>query len=199
MLGHTDSMASSDIIRPPIEPARSHRRLDARRNHERVIAAARELLAQHGLQMTVPQVAERAGVGRATVYRSYPTKDDLIVAIVQEQFQQLEQRTLAALDSDDAYQGLHDYIPDLLEHLTRNRGLAAAFFEGRLVPAGRLLELIARLVEAAKPSGRIRQDAGELDLRVVLCGVIRQLITLDRWDQALWRRYGHMVLNAFRP
>ncbi|MGS2646962.1 TetR/AcrR family transcriptional regulator [Streptosporangium sp. G12] len=192
-------MASSDIIRPPTEPARSHRRLDARRNHERVIAAARELLAQHGLQMTVPQVAERAGVGRATVYRSYPTKDDLIVALVQEQFQQLEQRTLAALDSDDAYQGLRDYIPDLLEHLTRNRGLAAAFFEGRLVPAGRLLELIARLVEAAKPSGRIRQDASELDLRVVLCGVIRQLITLDRWDQALWRRYGHMVLNAFRP
>ncbi|MEU8379929.1 helix-turn-helix domain-containing protein [Streptosporangium sp. NPDC048865] len=192
-------MASSDTVRPPIEPERSHRRLDARRNHERVIAAARELFARHGLQMTVPQVAERAGVGRATVYRSYPTKDDLIVAIVQEQFQQLEQRTLAALRSDDAYRGLHEYIPDLLEHLTRNRGLAAAFFEGRLLPAGRLLELIGRLVEAAKPSGLIRQDACVLDLRVVLCGVIRQLITLEQWDSALWRRYGQMVLNAFRP
>ncbi|MFF3440140.1 TetR/AcrR family transcriptional regulator [Streptosporangium sp. NPDC002721] len=192
-------MTSPDIIRPPIEPHGSHRRLDARRNHEKVIAAARELFARHGPRMTIPQVAERAGVGRATVYRSYPSKDDLVVALVQEQFQELEERTLAALGSDDAYRELCDYIPDLLEHLTRNRGLAAAFFEGRLVPAGRLLELIGRLVEAAKPSGQIREDADVLDLRVVLCGVIRQLITLDRWDGELWRRYGHMVLNAFRP
>ncbi|PZG04938.1 TetR/AcrR family transcriptional regulator [Nonomuraea aridisoli] len=192
-------MASSDLIQAPAGSDRSPRRQDARRNHEKVMAAARELFAQHGLQVTVPQVAERAGVGRATVYRSYPTKDDLIVAVTREQFQELEERTLAALRSEDAYQALCAYIPDMLDHLLRNRGLAAAFFEGRLVPAGRLLGLIGRLVEAAKASGQVRQDADERDLRVVLCGVIRQLIVLDEWDPAVWRRYGDMVLGAFRP
>ncbi|TDD39353.1 TetR/AcrR family transcriptional regulator [Nonomuraea terrae] len=192
-------MASSDLIQAPIGSDRSHRRQDARRNHEKVIAAARERFAQYGLQVTVPQVAERAGVGRATVYRSYPTKDDLIVAVTQEQFQRLEERTLVALRADDAYQALREYIPGMLEHLIQNRGLAAAFFEGKFVPAGRLLSLIGQLVEAAKPSGQVRQDADELDLRVVLCGVIRQLIVLDEWDPALSRRHGDMVLGAFRP
>ncbi|RKN15744.1 TetR/AcrR family transcriptional regulator [Micromonospora musae] len=177
----------------------SHRRLDARRNHEKIIAAARELFGEHGLQVTVPQVAERAGVGRATVYRSYPSKDDLILALAREQLQALERLTLTALDSTDAYQGLRDYVPELFERLAHDRVLATVFFEARLSPASHLLDLVGRLVEAAIPSGRIRADADQLDVRVVLCGTVRQLIALDQWDPALWRRYGEMVLNAFHP
>ncbi|MEU7939067.1 TetR/AcrR family transcriptional regulator [Microbispora bryophytorum] len=175
------------------------RRADALRNHERVVAAARELFAEHGLDVTVPQVAERAGVGRATVYRSFPSKEELVLAIARENFRSLEDRTLAALAADDAYRGFADYVPDLLDRLARDRGLAAAFFEARLVPAAKLVDLIGRLVEAAKVSGLIRQDVGVLDVRVVLCGVVRQLIVLDERDPAVWRRYADIILAAFRP
>jgi AcrR family transcriptional regulator len=169
------------------------------RNHERVVAAARELFAEHGLDVTVPQVAARAGVGRATVYRSFPTKDELVLTIARENFRSLEARTLAALAADDAYRAFADYVPDLLDRLARDRGLAAAFFEARLVPAAELVGLIGRLIEAAKASGPIRQDADALDVRIVLCGVVRQLIVLDERDPAVWRRYADMILAAFRP
>ncbi|SCF06096.1 TetR/AcrR family transcriptional regulator [Micromonospora chokoriensis] len=176
----------------------AHRRADALRNHERVVVAARELFAERGLDVTVPEVAARAGVGRATVYRSYPSKDDLVLAVAQESFRALRARTLAALAADDAYRALRDYVPDLLEHLARDRGLAAVFFEGRLLPAAELVDLIGRLLEAAKASGPVRPDVGALDVRVVLCGVVRQLIALDERDPAVWRRYASLILAAFR-
>ncbi|MEO3928411.1 helix-turn-helix domain-containing protein [Micromonosporaceae bacterium B7E4] len=175
------------------------RRADALRNHERVIEAARELFAERGLDVTVPEVAARAGVGRATVYRSYLSKEELVLAIARENFRSLEDRTLAALAADDAYHAFVDYVPDLLEQLCRDRGLAAAFFEARLVPAARVVDLIGRLVEAAKVSGLLRPDTGVRDVRVVLCGVIRQLIVLDERDPAVWRHYADLILAAFRP
>lgn len=174
------------------------RRADALRNHERVVAAARELFAERGLDVTVPEVAARAGVGRATVYRSYPSKDELVLAVAQEGFDSLRLRTLAALADVDAYRALLGYVPDLLDHLARDRGLAAAFFEGRLLPAAELVDLIGRLIEAAKASGLVRPDVGALDVRVVLCGVVRQLIALDERDPAVWRRYAGLILAAFR-
>ncbi|SNS88702.1 DNA-binding transcriptional regulator, AcrR family [Asanoa hainanensis] len=174
-------------------------RADARRNHERVLAAARELFARHGLSVTVPQVAELAGVGRATVYRSYPAKDDLVLAIAQERFQRLDDRTIAALTDPDPYAALCAFVPDLFTTLAQDRGLAEAFFAGQIAPAADLLHQLTRLVEYAKPSGRIRPDLTELDLRVILCGPIRQLIVLDQWDERVWRRYAGMVLDALRP
>ncbi len=174
-------------------------RADARRNHERVVAAARELFARHGLSVTVPQVAERAGVGRATVYRGYPTKDDLVLAIAREGFQRLDDRTTEALNDADPYAALCAFVPDLFARLAEDRGLAEAFLTSRLLPAAHLLERIAQLVDAAKPSGRIRTDLDEFDLRIILCGPIRQLIALDQWDRQAWRRYAGMVLDALRP
>ncbi|MEU8819010.1 helix-turn-helix domain-containing protein [Actinoplanes sp. NPDC048796] len=82
------------------ESVHEGRRRDAVRNHERVIAAARELFSEQGLGVTVPQVAERAGVGKATVYRSYPAKQDVVVAVAREQFRQLAERTRAALEGE---------------------------------------------------------------------------------------------------
>ena len=67
------------------------------------------------------------------------------------------------------------------------------------MPAARILDLIGQLVAAARSSGKIRPDAGELDIRVLLCGVVRQLIVLDERDPAVWRRYADLVLNALRP
>ncbi|MFI6242549.1 hypothetical protein ACIBEF_22015 [Micromonospora sp. NPDC050795] len=107
--------------------------------------------------------------------------------------------TLTRSGLADAYREWCSFVPDLFGRLARDRVLADAFFEGRLVPAARILALIGQLVAAARASGRIRPDAGEQDIRVILCGAVRQLIVLDERDPAVWRRYADLVLNALRP
>jgi len=59
-------------------------RADARRNRERIIAAARVAFAEHGLDVGVAEIAHRAGVGTATLFRRFPTKQDLVVAVMEE-------------------------------------------------------------------------------------------------------------------
>src|SRR5919107_1582877 len=60
------------------------KRADAIRNRERVVAAAAAVFAERGIEAGVPEIAARAGVGKATVYRSFPTKEHLIAAVVEE-------------------------------------------------------------------------------------------------------------------
>jgi hypothetical protein len=62
-----------------------------------------------------------------------------------------------------------------------------------------MLAQLAGLLGAAKASGQVRSDATLLDLRVVLCGMVLQLMNIAERDPGLWRRYGELTLNALRP
>ncbi|MGZ8647714.1 MAG: TetR/AcrR family transcriptional regulator, partial [Solirubrobacteraceae bacterium] len=85
----------------PTVPPRA-RRADAQRNHERVLRAAGEVLSERGLEAGVDEIAARAGVGKATVYRSFPTKEHLIAAVVIDRLGEFEQRARAQRDAPDA-------------------------------------------------------------------------------------------------
>jgi hypothetical protein len=67
------------------------------------------------------------------------------------------------------------------------------------VRPGTVLDLIGRLIDAAKPSGSVRSDLTILDVRVVVCGAVLQLNRLEDRDPRSWRRYGALALAAFRP
>ena len=67
-----------------VQPAARPLRQDAARNRERVVEAAAALFAERGMSVGVPEVAERAGVGKATVYRSFPSKENLIAAVLEQ-------------------------------------------------------------------------------------------------------------------
>ncbi|MGP4046970.1 TetR/AcrR family transcriptional regulator [Streptomyces sp. 2A115] len=176
------------------------KRADARRNHERVFAAALEVFEEFGLQGTVPQVAERADVGKATVYRSYPTKEDLVEAVVRYRLAELERATAPVLAEAEAARAFDTFVILLFENLARDRLLSEALAEGRSTTyTGPLLHRLAALMDDAKTAGRVRPDATPLDLRVVLCGMCLQLINLAERDPALWRRYGELTLQALRP
>jgi AcrR family transcriptional regulator len=177
----------------------SGRRADARRNHERVLTVAKAMFAEYGRQATVPQIAVAAGVGKATIYRSYPAKDDLVAAVSAELFGKLEDRTTAALAEPDAGAALRAYVPDLFVTLAGNRLLADLLAEPGSALTARLLDLVTRLVDEAKRAGAVRADYLPLDIQVVLCGAVRQLMALEIRDAARWRRYGELVLNALRP
>lgn len=174
------------------------RRADARRNHQKVLTAAHEVFAERGLQASVAQVAERAGVTKATIYRNYPTKQALIDSITHHRFRLLEERTRAALAEPDAYEAFTSYILDLFERMAGDRLLADGLSRGEVVGPAPVIALVAQLIEAAKPSGKLRPDLSSTDFRILVCGVVLQLNDTDNREPGVWRRYGEMTLSAFR-
>ncbi|MFE7750258.1 TetR/AcrR family transcriptional regulator [Streptomyces sp. NPDC057428] len=192
-------MKSVETSPSPVESAAPPRRADARRNHERVFAAALDVFQEAGLQATVPQIAERAGVGKATVYRSYPAKEDLVAAAVDSRLAHLRRLTAPALAQGDPGRVFGDYVLCLFEGLADDRLLSEVLADAGFRSVSGLLAQLSDLMEAAKSAGTVRADATVLDLRVVLCGVAVQLIRIAERDPALWRRYGELTLQALRP
>src|SRR5581483_10120670 len=81
-------------------------RADARRNREAVIAAAKRLFADQGLDAQMPDVAKAAKVGVGTVYRHFPTKEDLIAALAADRFERLAEKAREGIRADDPWEGL---------------------------------------------------------------------------------------------
>lgn len=179
------------------------RRADGRRNRLKIIEAAHAVFAESGLSATIPQIAERAGVGKGSVYRSFATKDDLVAAIAARQIATLEQR-IEAVGADappaDAVVAMTQFVTILFETLANDRVLADTLAEGSPTSGiSRLLDPLWALVDAAKDAGAVRRDATELDLRVMVCGAVLQLRRLEIDEVAAWTRYGQMALTALRP
>src|SRR5829696_5935449 len=113
-------MASVTQIKPPVPPTL---RADARRNHAAVIAAAKKLFANGGLDAQMPDVAKAAKVGVGTVYRHFPTKDDLIAALAGERFVRLAEKADEGLEAEDPWEGLCDFIRFSAQIQADDRGL----------------------------------------------------------------------------
>ena len=139
----------------PAEPRTHHRR-----RHRGLLGA--------GPGATVPAVAAGAGVGKATVYRSYPTKADLIAAVAEPQARWLERRVTDAVEEQDAYAALSELLRDIAVRLSSDRlfveVLPKADFRNL---AKKFTAQMEGLVEAAKQQGRLRSDITYQDVRVL--------------------------------
>src|SRR6476646_613671 len=98
-------------------------RADARRNREAVIAAAKKLFADQGLEAQMPDVAKAAKVGVGTVYRHFPTKEDLIAALAEERFERLAEKAREGIANDDSWEGLCEFIRVSARIQADDRGL----------------------------------------------------------------------------
>ncbi|MBV2355454.1 TetR/AcrR family transcriptional regulator [Streptomyces sp. J2-1] len=175
------------------------RRKDARRNHERVVAAAVAVFREQGTLGSVPQIAARAEVGKATVYRSFPTKEDLLEAVTRLSLAELERGTAEALRDSDPYGAFRGYVLRLFDALAHDRLLAERLADSGSPAAASVLRTLLDAMNAAKATGELRPDASRQDLLVVLCGTALQLVRSAERDPATWHRYGEMVINALRP
>ncbi|HTE63053.1 MAG TPA: helix-turn-helix domain-containing protein [Solirubrobacteraceae bacterium] len=179
------------------------KRADAVRNRERVLAAAVAVFAERGIEASVPDVAARAGVGKATVYRSFPTKEHLVAAVVLERMEEFERRARALLDEPDAWAALSELMSEkAVEHCV-DRTLASALQAGvssDLLDAARqrLWGAVEALMERAKAQGRMRETATSGDLRVLWGGAARMLAADGVNDPDEWRRYAALALDALR-
>jgi AcrR family transcriptional regulator len=176
-------------------------RADALRNRERVVAAAAAVFAERGVEGSVPEVAERAGVGKATVYRSFPTKEHLVAAVACERLWEFTRSTRAALDEPDAWAAFTGLLCDKAADQCADRTLTSVLTAGLDLPElaearAALWAAVGELMERARADGRLRADARPDDLHVLWGGATRTLVADGVADPAAWRRYATLVLRA---
>ena len=97
-------------------------RSDARRNRRSILAAATELFAQRGADVCMGDIARMAGVGHATVFRRFPTKESLVLALLEQRLEALTEVAEEALHHEDAFEGLRTAMAYMAESQARDRG-----------------------------------------------------------------------------
>jgi AcrR family transcriptional regulator len=177
-------------------------RADARRNAERVYAAARETFAEYGLDAQVDDVARRAGVGVGTVYRHFPTKEALVEAVARGGYESICSIARESLEQvDDPWQAFRDFMwrgarlhrddraqceinstrPDVIRRVAGDKH--------------ELLGLVAQLIERGQEAGVIRDDLSADDMPMIWCslGAAQQHAEGDGWEH-----YLEVVLDGLR-
>jgi AcrR family transcriptional regulator len=149
-------------------------RADAERNRRRLLDAAQALFRERGLDVGVAEIAQRAGVGRGTLFRNFPTKQDLIAAIVIDRMQEATNYGRTLLDAPDASEALFGFLEEMVGRQQLDRCLfdavADTFLANDEIRAAHA-EIVAGLDELltrAKDSGDVREDIGALDVLLLL-------------------------------
>ena len=165
---------------PPRDPSRERPlRADARRNRDLLLAAAKEVFAERGADAPLDDVARRAGVGNATMYRHFPTREELIVAVYSDEVTELCGRGEALLAEERPDDALFVWLEAFTAHVETKRELALALTDDR---TGRRSELFGRwhdamrataeaLLDRARRDGTVRPDVRAADLLALANGV----------------------------
>jgi AcrR family transcriptional regulator len=135
-------------------------RADAQRNLDRLVGAACECFAEGGINVSVDEIARRAGVGHGTVFRRFPTKDALIEAVIAAELDRLVAHARAALEEEDADAAFEAFFRALADGYARNRALAEGYERctAELPQKAALVDAAHRLVRRAQREGTLRRD-----------------------------------------
>ncbi len=179
-------------------------RADARRNREAVMAAARERFSKCGLDCQMEDIARTAGVGVGTVYRHFPTKGDLIAALVTDRFRRLAERAEQALAEEDPWQAFCDLMRHSAELQVRDRALSEFLSsqpqlgQYEAVESG-LADLTAELIAKAQRAGGMRKDAVIEDVPTLICGLGAVTAgAAGNMPELNWERYVEIMLDGLR-
>jgi AcrR family transcriptional regulator len=147
------------------------------RNRQHIVTVARAAFADQGLELPVREIAQRAGLGAATVYRHFPTRADLVAAALAEHVAACRAEMRSALADPDAWRALSGIIRRFAVHQVRDRRLNEALFSSRTVAlaftADRRAQVTAleQLVERAREAGAIRAELTPGDVRAGLAAI----------------------------
>lgn len=179
-------------------------RADAERNRLRIVDAARAALAEHGVEVPMEEIARRAGVGVGTLYRRFPSRQDLVEAVFLCKAQGYLDAATAALDAPDGWTGFAGYLERLCELQVEDRSLSDVLTM-HLSDCPSIAGLRDRwycaqgaLIERAQAEGSLRADLVTEDVILILlanAGVIDA--TADSAPDA-WRRSLGLMLDALR-
>jgi AcrR family transcriptional regulator len=182
-----------------------HLRADAQRNLARIIEAACEVFARDGLDASVADVAARAGVGTATIFRRFPTKDDLVTAVLEHELEAFAARAREASESDDPGAAVSDFMTAAIQSFIEDRCFCEASGSD-LFLRPRMQELVAdltssldQLLRRAQAAGAIRDDVVAADLGFLINAVGQAGLRLEKSAPGAWRRYAELALAGLRP
>ncbi|WP_184829163.1 TetR family transcriptional regulator [Jiangella mangrovi] len=180
-------------------------RVDATRNRERIIAAAREAFVEHGPTVPLDAIAHRAGVGNATLYRHFADRQELIHVVASYSMARITEQAEAALDEEpDAFEALRRFVHRAADE--RVGALCSLLFEGfdkndpHVVDARLRLEAaVTRLMDNARESGELRPDVGLGDLMVAITQLTRPVAgTACAQVERFMHRHLQLFLDGLR-
>jgi AcrR family transcriptional regulator len=179
-------------------------RADARRNHEAILAAAKERFGECGLECQMDDIAQTAGVGVGTVYRHFPTKDDLIAALIHERFVRLAERAEQSLADDDPWEAFCDFMRWSAELNVRDRALSEVLgaqsevCQQEAIETG-LAERTAKLIGKAQQTGAMRTDFVVEDVPTISCamGAVTAGVA-GSLPASNWERFLEIILDGIR-
>jgi AcrR family transcriptional regulator len=153
-------------------------RADAARNRARVLEVAYDTFAAEGLSVPIDEIARRAGVGAGTVYRHFPTKDDLFRAVIEDRIHGIVDDGRALLVSGDPGEALFTFLRSIvLQWGATDRGLTDALAGVGIkiddaVPKFEesFLSLLGGLLRAAQKAGTVRRDVDVKDVKAIVVG-----------------------------
>jgi AcrR family transcriptional regulator len=151
------------------------------------------------------EIARTAGVGPATLYRRFPTKEALLDAVLGDVLERFQGFAREALESDDAFTGLELLLANATQLQAQNRGLLDILVlrlpqEPQLAKAReRFWPLVERLVQRAQDQGTLRTDLAPTDITVLIWQLGRVVDTTSAYAPELWRRYLALTLDGLRP
>ncbi|MFV0260358.1 MAG: TetR/AcrR family transcriptional regulator [Acidimicrobiales bacterium] len=179
-------------------------RSDAARNRAALVAAAREVMAERGLDVPLDEIARRAGIGNATLYRRFPRRIDLIAAVFADRLVEHDRAVASALAAADPWEGLCRYLETATEMQVNDRGIAdlitmdvSAAPEIKAV-RDRAFTGLVEVIERAKTTGSLRADATPEDVFVILQANAGLVFRAHRAAAEASRRLVHLLIDGLR-
>jgi AcrR family transcriptional regulator len=178
-------------------------RADATRNRDAILAAAKEVFAERGIEASLEEIAARARVGIATLYRRFPTRQHLVTAALVEKVAKYAEAAEAALAIPDPWAGFCSYVKTICELQAGDRGLADLL--SMTLPADEQVERlrqtandhVVELIDRAKAAGRLRADFVREDLLLLLIANAALVHVTRAEAPGASRRLVALALDAF--
>lgn len=179
-------------------------RADAERNRQRIIEAAREVFAERGLDAPMDAIAERAGVGQATLYRRFPQREDLVVACFAPKLTEYADAAAEALQVSDPWDGFCGFVERICgmqaADLAVQDILTTTFPTAREVEdqRARAFESVTELIRRAQEQGSLRADFVSEDIVLLLFANAGVVGVTRKAAPDAWRRFVGLLLHGFR-
>jgi AcrR family transcriptional regulator len=179
-------------------------RRDAERNRQLILAAARTLFAERGLEVSMDDVAKQTGLGVGTVYRRFPTRGALIDALFADRLTAIAGVAGEALRFPRAFDGLRHFLESMVEMQATDKGLRDVMLSGRPVAPGndliatQLRPPLVALLTRAEQDGDLRPGLTATDVAVLEIAVQSTAEFTAAAAPDAWRRYLAIVLDGMR-
>ncbi len=182
----------------------SHLRADAARNRQALLSAAGKVMSEHGLDAPLDEIARQAGVGNATLYRRFPTRIDLVVAVFAERMAEHVRAVEDALAEPDTWRAFRNYVTAVTSLQVQDRGIAdLVTLEVSSAPEierlrTRALRGVHTLIDRAKAAGTLRADCTAEDILLLLQANAGLIERTNRAARSSSERLIHLVLDGLR-